>query len=47
MDINRYAILIVIKENWTLELDRNFMDLCGFEKIYFKMVIIDLQKFLI
>ena len=32
MDINRYAILIVIKENWTLELDKNFMDLFGFEK---------------
>ena len=35
MDINRYAILIVIKENWTLELDRNFMDLFGFEKNIF------------
>ena len=34
MDINRYAILIVIKENWTLELDKNFMDLFGFEKKY-------------
>ena len=32
MDINRYAILIVIKENWILELDKNFMDLFGFEK---------------
>ena len=35
MDINRYAILIVIKENWTLELDKNFMDLFGFEKNIF------------
>ena len=34
MDVNRYAILIVIKENWVLELDKNFMDLFGFEKIY-------------
>ena len=32
MDINRYAILIVIKKDWTLELDKNFMDLFGFEK---------------
>ena len=30
MDINRYAILNVIKENWVLELDKNFMDLFGF-----------------
>ena len=32
MDINRYAILIVVKKDWTLELDKNFMDLFGFEK---------------
>ena len=36
MDINRYAILIVIEENWILELDKNFMDLFGFEKNIFK-----------
>ena len=36
MDIDRYAILIVIKENWILELDKNFMDLFGFEKSIFK-----------
>ena len=36
MDINRYAILIVIKENWILELDKNFMDLFGFEKDIFE-----------
>ena len=35
MDINRYAILIVIKEDWVLELDKNFMDLFGFEKNVF------------
>ena len=36
MDVNRYAILIAIKENWILELDKNFMDLFGFEKNIFK-----------
>ena len=35
MDANRYAILIAIKENWILELDKNFMNLFGFEKKYF------------
>ena len=32
MDINRYAILIVIEKDWVLELDKNFMNLFGFEK---------------
>ena len=36
MDVNRYAILIVIKENWVLELDKNFMDLFGFKKNIFE-----------
>ena len=36
MDINRYSILIVIKKDWILELDRNFMDLFGFEKNVFE-----------
>ena len=36
MDINRYAILIVIKKDWTLELDKNFMNLFGFEKNIFQ-----------
>ena len=36
MDVNRYAILIVIKKDWVLELDKNFMDLFGFEKNIFK-----------
>ena len=36
IDVNRYAILIVIKENWVLELDNNFMDLFGFEKNIFE-----------
>ena len=36
IDVNRYAILIVIKEHWILELDKNFMDLFGFEKNIFE-----------
>ena len=36
IDVNRYAILIVIKENWVLELYKNFMNLFGFEKNIFK-----------
>ena len=35
-NVNRYAILVVIKENWVLELDKNFMDLFGFEKNIFE-----------
>ena len=45
VDVNRYAILVVIKENWVLELDKNFINLFGFEKIYLKKDIIDLLKF--
>ena len=36
MDVNRYAILIVIKKDWILELDKNFIDLFGFEKNIFE-----------
>ena len=36
VDVNRYAILVVIKENWVLELDKKFMDLFGFEQNIFK-----------
>ena len=36
VDVNRYSILIVIKEDWILELDKNFMDLFGFEKNIFQ-----------
>ena len=36
MDINRYAILIVIKKDWVLELDKNFMHLFEFEKNTFE-----------
>ena len=30
VDVNRYAILIVVEENWELQLDENFMNLFGF-----------------
>ena len=36
MDINRYTILFAIKKDWILELDKNFMELFGFEKNIFK-----------
>ena len=36
VDVNRYAILIVIEKDWVLELDKNFMDLFGFEKNIFE-----------
>ena len=44
VDVNRYAILVVIKENWVLELDKNFIDLFGFKKIYLKKDITVLLK---
>ena len=44
MDVNRYAILIAIKKDWILELDKNFMDMFGFENIYLKKDIIDLLR---
>ena len=48
IDVNRYAILIVIKENWVLELDNNFVELFGFEKkTFLKKGIIGLLKHLI
>ena len=36
IDVNRYAILIIIKENWVLELDNNFTELFGFEENIFQ-----------
>ena len=36
VDVNAYAILIIIKENWILELDNNFIELFGFEKNIFE-----------
>ena len=41
IDVNRYAILIAIKKDWVLELHKNFMNLFGFEKIYFKKEFIE------
>ena len=32
VDINQYKILIIVKENFRLILDRNFMNLLGFSK---------------
>ena len=34
-DINRFAILIIIKKDWELQLDKNFMNLFGFSKYVF------------
>ena len=36
IDVNRYAILIIVKENWILELDNNFVELFEFEKNIFE-----------
>ena len=36
VDVNRYAILIIIKKDWILELDNNFTELFGFEKNIFQ-----------
>ena len=36
IDVNRYAILIAIKKDWVLELDKNFMNLFGFKKNIFQ-----------
>ena len=30
LDVNRYAILMIVEENWELQLDKNFMNLFGF-----------------
>ena len=35
VDVNRYAILIIIKKDWELKLDKNFMNLFGFSKYVF------------
>ena len=35
IDVNRYAILIIVEENWELQLDKNFMNLFGFSKYVF------------
>ena len=33
IDVNRYAILIIVKENWELRLDKHSMNLLGFSNI--------------
>ena len=30
VDVNRYAILIIVEENWELQINKNFMNLFGF-----------------
>ena len=35
IDVNRYAILMIVEENWGLQLDKNFMNLFGFSKYVF------------
>ena len=35
VDVNRYAILIIIKKDWELKLDKNFMNLFGFSNYVF------------
>ena len=35
VDVNRYAILIIIKKDWELKLDKNFMNLFCFSKYVF------------
>ena len=32
IDFNRYQILIIVKENWRLIIDKNFMRMLGFTK---------------
>ena len=36
VDVNRYAILIIVEENWELQLDQNFMNLLGFSNRFIK-----------
>ena len=35
VDVNRYAILIIIKKDWELKIDQNFMNLFGYAKYVF------------
>ena len=36
VDVNRYSILIIVEENWELQLDKNFMNLFGFSNSLIK-----------
>ena len=35
IDVNRYAILIIVEKNWESKLDKNFINLFGFSKYVF------------
>ena len=37
VDVNRYAILIIIKKDWEVRLNPNFMNLFGFSQLIFLM----------
>ena len=43
IDVNRYAILIIVEENWELQLDKNFMNLfiLDFQSMFLMKVIIE------
>ena len=36
VDVNRYTILIIVEENWELQLDKNFMNIFGFSNRFIK-----------
>ena len=36
VDVNRYTILIIVEENWELQLDKNFMNLFEFSNRFIK-----------
>ena len=36
VDVNRYEFLIIVEENWELQLDKNFMNLLGFSNRFIK-----------
>ena len=35
VDVNRYTIVIIVEENWELQLDKNFINLFGFSEYVF------------
>ena len=41
VDVNRYAILIIVEENWELQLDKNFMNYSSFQNIFLMKDIIE------
>ena len=36
VDVNRYSILLIVEENWELQLDKNFMNLFGFSSSFIR-----------